>query len=65
MTAKDIKRLTHRVTDYLCRVTLQGQATVTIWYGNVVDTIFVTDENKEALEELMYLVDLKKNGQDR
>ena len=65
MTAKDVNRLAHRVTDYLCRVTIRGQATVTIWYGNVVETIFVTDENEKALEELMNLVDSKKNGQNR
>ena len=57
MTSRDIKRLTPRVSDYLLRVTIFGQRTITIWYGQVADTIFINDENEKAIKELMDKVD--------
>lgn len=57
MTSRDIKRLTPRVHDYLLRVTIFGQRTITIWYGQVADTIFINDENEKAVKELMDKVD--------
>ena len=65
MSPEQIRKLTKKVTNYLMRVTLFGRRTVTIWYGNIVDTIYITDENEEALKELMDYVDnhrRKNNG---
>ena len=64
MTTADIKRLEPRVEKYICRVTLLGQPTITIWYGQTADTIFITEENEKALKHLMDTVDKRriKNG---
>lgn len=61
MTSRDIKRLMPRVHDYLLRVTVFGQRTITIWYGQVADTIFINDENEQVIKELMDYVDKTKN----
>lgn len=60
MTSRDIKRLTPRVYDYVLRITVFGQRTITIWYGQIADTIFINDENEQAVKELMDYVDKTK-----
>ena len=63
ITSRDIRRLTPRVYDYVLRITVFGQRTITIWYGQIADTIFINDENEEAVKELMDYVDkIKKNN---
>lgn len=62
MTDREIRKLTPRVVDYIERITLFGKHTVTFWYGQIVDTVYVTDDNKEALEELMKDVDRRKGN---
>ena len=57
MTAREIKKLMPRVTDYIERVTLFGKRTITIWHGQVVDTIYIIDENEKAIKELEEYVD--------
>ena len=60
MTAREIKKLAHRVTDYVERITLFGKRTITIWYGNIVDTIYFTEENEQAIKELEEYVDKRR-----
>lgn len=61
MYSNDIKRLKHKVNDYLERVDVFGKRTITIWYGDIADTIYINDENEEAVRELEIYVDKRKN----
>lgn len=59
MDIEQIKRITPRVTEYLIRTTSNGKHTITIWYDNIADTIFITNDNTEVIWELMNEVDRK------
>ena len=61
MYTNDIKRLKKRVTDYLERVDIFGKRTVTIWHGQIADTIYITEENMEAVRELEEYVEKRRN----
>lgn len=61
MYSNDIKRLKNKVNDYLERVDVFGKRTITIWYGDIADTIYINEENEDAVRELEIYVDKRKN----
>ena len=62
MTSKEIKKLAHRVEGAIVRNDLHGNSWVTIWYGQIADTILITPENIDAVREMLLMVKDKKHG---
>lgn len=60
MTDREIRKLARKVTNYIERITIFGKRTITIWYGNIVDTIYITSDNEEAVKYLENEVDRRR-----
>lgn len=60
MLAKQIEKLSHRIESAITRCDIYGNSWVTIWYGQVVDSILVTPENEEAVKKMLRDLESRK-----
>ena len=64
MTNAQLKKIIPLVESAIMRVDLFGRTWVTIWYGDIADSVIVTEENKELFDEMFERLESRNGKSD-